>query len=162
VALVAASACAASPHSPFETARHAAIEATEAPVPRCGPARADALRDGVVTIRPGETVCVAAVATGDVVDPVGVVTSDGDATARIVLRSWRKGDGVFLTIHNPFSRFLKYRAGMLLPGEARHRATSSCPVLGNRLSLEHWPHPVDEISLAGFRLLPDGAALQCD
>ena len=70
---------------------------------------------------------------------------------------------MFLAIYNPFSRSLKYRAGVVLPGEVQPRDTSSCPVAGDyRQTRGHWPHPVDEILLTDFRLLADGAALTCE
>jgi hypothetical protein len=61
---------------------------------------------------------------------------------------------VFLTVHNPFPEQIKYRAGMLIPGEPHFRKTSSCPVLSNRMSLEHWPHPIVALVLTDFRFAP--------
>lgn len=70
---------------------------------------------------------------------------------------------MFLPIRNPYPRYLKYRAGEVLPGEVRPRDTKSCPVLSDyRPTIEHWPHLVDEILLTDFRLLPEGTALACE
>ena len=160
--LLALSACATSSQAPVDRAARAATEAVKNDVPECGPAQDDTLEDGLVVIRPGETLCIAATSQGDVVVPVRVVTTIEGPGRPIVLRSWREGSDVFLTIRNPYSRYLKYRAGIVLPGEVRPRNTSSCPVLSDyRPTLEHWPHLVDEILLTDFRLLAEGADPAC-
>ena len=123
------------------------------------------LENGLVVIRPGESICIAATSWGNVVTPVRVVTSaETEGAARpLILRSWRDGSDVHLTIRNPYGRYLKYRAGVMLPGEVRPRETKTCPALSDyRATLEHWPHLVDEILLTDFRLLPEGAALACE
>ena len=139
--------------------------AKEAPSSECGPAQADTLEDGLVVIRPGESICVAATSWGNVVTLVRVVpTAETEGAARpIILRSWRDGSDVYLTIRSPYARYLKYRAAVVLPGEVRPRDTKTCAVLTDyRPTLEHWPHPIDEILLTDFRLLPEGAALSCE
>jgi len=139
--------------------------AKEAPPSECGPAQADTLEDGLVVIRPGESICIAATSWGDVVTPVRVVSSaETEGAARpIILRSWRDGSDVYLTIRSPYARYLKYRAAVVLPGEVRPRDTKTCAVLTDyRPTLEHWPLPIDEILLTDFRLLPEGAALSCE
>jgi hypothetical protein len=164
--LLAVSACAtSSPRKPVERAARAATDAAEEGPPECGAPRADTLEDGLVVIRPGETICVAVTSWKDVVTPVRVVSSTAtDGAARpIILRSWRDGSDVYLTIRNPYARYLKYRAAVVLPGEVRPRDTKTCAVLTDyRPTLEHWPHAIDEILLTDFRLLPEGAALACE
>ena len=137
----------------------------KSPQSECGPAQADTLEDGLVVIRPGESICIAATSWGNAVTPVSVVTTaETEGAARpIILRSWRDGAEVYLTIRSPYPRYLKYRAAVVLPGEVRPRDTKTCAVLTDyRATLEHWPHPVDEILLTNFRLLPEGAALDCE
>src|SRR5262245_18724381 len=120
-ALLAISACATPPPKPVEPAARAATHATDEGPPECGAPNADTLEDGLVVIRPGQTICIAATSWGNVVTLVRVVPSSStDGAARpIILRSWRDGSDVFLTIRNPYSRYLKYRAGVVLPGEVR-------------------------------------------
>lgn len=162
LALVLAAGCAATPavSGPQGTAANAGIKAVQAGVPFCESGHGGALADGIVAIHPGETICLEMRADGSAMVATRVVDSPIDAATTIVLRSWREGNDVFLTVHNPFPKDIKYRAGMLLPGEARHRKTSSCPVLSRRMSLEHWPHPIDEILMTDFHFAPDGA--MCD
>jgi hypothetical protein len=128
----------------------------------CGPAQDDTLEGGLVVVRPGETICIAATSLGNTVALARVVDTSEGATQTIMLRSWREGNGVFLTVRNPFSRYLAYRAGVVLPGEVRPRDTKTCPALSDyRPTIEHWPHPVDEILLTDFRLLAAGADPVC-
>lgn len=140
-----AAGCAA---TPYTTAASAAVEAVEAGVPACEPGHEGALSNGVVTIRPGETICLAMREDGSTPRPTGVVATGSGSASTIVLRSWQSGEGVFLTAHNPFPEQVKYRAGVLIPGEQHFRRTSSCPVLSNHMSLEHWPHPIVALVLA--------------
>jgi hypothetical protein len=157
------SACVASPPERIEPPTP--TPAARATPPECGPAQPDTLADGLVVIRPGESICIAATSWGDVVTPVRVVTSaETEGAARpIILRSWRDGADVYLTIRSPYPRYLKYRAGVVLSGEVRPRDTKTCPVLTDyRPTIEQWPQLVDEILLTDFRLLPEGAALACE
>jgi hypothetical protein len=156
--VLALAACATSPKATVE--RAATPPAAKNPPPECDPAHDDTLVDGLVVIRPGETLCIAVTAMGDVVVPARVVsTSEGS----IMLRSWREGPDVFLTIRSPFSRRLKYRAGIVLAGEVRPREAKTCPALSDyRPTLEQWPRLVDEILLTDFRLLPEGASVVCE
>jgi len=161
VVCFALSACVASPPTRVEPPKPAVSHAP----PDCGPAQDDTLADGLVIIRPGESICIAATSWGDVVTPVRVVTSaETEGAARpIILRSWRDGSDVYLTIRNPYARYLKYRAGVVLPGEVRPRDAKTCPALSDyRPTLEHWPQFIDEILLTDFRLLPEGTALGCE
>ena len=161
VVWLALSACVASPPERIDPP----TRPTRNEPPECGPAQEDTLADGLVVIRPGESVCIAATSWGDVVTLVRVVTSaETEGAARpIILRSWRDGSDVYLTIRNPYPRYLKYRAGVVLPGEVRPRDTKTCPALSDyRPTLEHWPQLIDEILLTDFRLLPEGAALACE
>jgi hypothetical protein len=131
----------------------------------CDAPQDDTLADGLVVIRPGQTICIAATSLGSVVTAVRVVRSTvTEESARpIILRSWRDGSDVYLTIRNPYARYLKYRAAVVLPGEARPRDTKTCPVLSDyRPTIEHWPQLVDEILLTDFRLLPEGTSAACE
>jgi len=133
-----------------ETAGNAAISAYKAGVPSCESGHADSFTDGVVAIRPGETICLAFQEDASGITLTGVVESTSDVGAIMVLKAWSEGSDVFLTVQNPFSKDIKYRAGMRLPGEERARKTSSCPVRSGIMTLEHWPHPIDEILLTDF------------
>jgi hypothetical protein len=141
-----------------------ALAAIKAGVPACAPGRAGALSSGVVTVRPGETLCLTVAVEEGAITPVDVVASASEATPVIVVRAWQEpgGEDVFMSIHNPLGENLKYRAGMLLPGESRHRATSSCAVIANGVGVESWPHAVTELVLADFRLIGNSPELMCE
>jgi hypothetical protein len=152
--LLVASGCANTPPRPAERTP-AAAKGSEL---QCSAPQDDTIVDGLVVLRPGETVCIAATSLGDAVALAGAVATSDDAARPIMIRSWREGSEVYMTIRNPFSRALKYRAGVVLPGEVRPRDTTTCPALSDyRPTLEHWPHPVDEILLTDFWLLAAGA-----
>lgn len=159
--VVAASAgCASSPPMTTATAATAAIDAVRGGVPACEPGHERALVNGVVAIHPGETICLGMKKDATGIIPLAVVDSGTAASSVVVVRFWLEGDQSFLSVHNPFPSNIKYRAGMLLAGENRPRATSSCPVLSRRMSLEHWPHRIAELLLTDFRFAPQDA--RCD
>lgn len=161
LALTSAFGCAAArTRSPQEVA----LAAVKAGVPTCTPGHDDALSSGVVTIRPGETLCLAVRAEETAVVPIGVLSSPGGETPMIVVRAWQEPGGVdvFLSTHNPFAENLKYRAGMLLPAEQRHHSTSTCAVIANGVGVESWPHAITEIILADFRLVGSSPELMCE
>jgi len=133
-----------------------AVTAAEEGVPTCNLAPATRLDGKIVFIVPGEVVCVRLERKGSIATPVELVGSreTGDV---LILKSWASaGVDTFLTVHNPFDSNLKYRAGLLIPGEEQFRATSSCTVLSERFSLEHWPHSIAALALTDFRLSPKG------
>jgi len=118
------------------------------------------LHDGVAFLQPGFTGCLQVQIDGDRLVPIAFVSEATDET--LVLKAWASGDSVYLSVTNPFSSHVKYRAGMLLPGEERFRSTSSCPVIGGGGAFEHWPHPIEALAFRDFVLLGDGAQMVCD
>jgi hypothetical protein len=156
--LILSAACAAAPESAGE---RAAIASAEGGPLACGPAREEALADGVVRIRPGQALCVKLEVSGSTVTPVAVVS--GDPADNLFLNCWQDSSGVVLNVQNPLTATLKYRAGMRLPGETGYRRTSSCSVPSDRSVMEHWPHDIDELALTDFRVLPDSdESMVCD
>ncbi len=129
----------------------------------CALAPSTRLDRGIVFIEPGEVVCVLLERNGAIATPVKLVGSRevGDV---LVLKSWRSEDAnTFLSVHNPFDAGLKYRADFLVPGEQQFRATSSCTVMSERFSLEHWPHSVAALALTDFKISPAGdESVVCD
>jgi|GEM_PF-3274920 len=71
------------------------------------------------------------------------------------------GNGTLLSIANGYDRALSYRATMWLKGKSQ--ATDVCIVMPNRSGLEHWPHPIDRMSLSDLRLVPwqEGDPVPC-
>jgi hypothetical protein len=129
--------------------------------PACGTGHANALSGGVVTIRPGETICVNLEAKGRVVSISGVTSVESEKT--LVLSFQRDTDppSMVLTVRNPFGSFLRYKAYLLRPGFLKYEYTSSCPVLSNRLAIEQWPYPIDVLRISAFELIPDAKSMEC-
>src|SRR4029453_2326097 len=53
----------------------------------------------------------------------------GGRAAPLTRRGWRDGADTYLPIRNPYARYLKYRAGVVLPDEVRPRDTKTCAAL---------------------------------
>jgi hypothetical protein len=125
-------------------------------VPTCTVAPSTRLYDGIIFIEPGEVVCARLELNGGVAIPAEIVGSRESGNV-LVLKSWTSaGAETFLSVHNPFRASLKYRAGLLIPGEQQFRPTSSCTVLSERFALEHWPYSIAALALTDFRVLPEG------
>ncbi len=151
--------CASAPPSALEeVGLRVAGEAT----PACEPGHEGALSGGSVTIRPGQTICLNVQVDSSSVVPVAVV-STADSENTLILKFWQEpgsGDSV-LTVHNPLSTFLRYKAHMLRPRSSQSEYTSSCPVLSKRFGLEHWPYAISELTLSGFETLPESGTITC-
>lgn len=124
--------------------------------PACRTDRADAIADGRIHVRPGETLCVRLQLDGDAVKAIELVDAAASGDALVI--SARLEDGrTFLTLVNPLRRWLRYHAWMQRRGTPGFRYTSSCPVLSNhRVGFEDWPFPIDELALGDFTLEPAG------
>jgi len=131
-------------------------------IPPCERGHSRALARGVLTIRPGETVCLSFRAEGSALSPLSVVDVAGQEST-LVVRFWREentGD-MFLALYNPFPNYLQYQATMLLSGSSQHQHTSTCPVLSGHRNVESWNIPVTELRLSAFKLLPDSESVAC-
>ncbi len=128
-------------------------EAREAPA--CRVDRPDALADGRLHIRPGETLCLALRLRDGRLEPVALVDTAGAADA-LVASARLEGGRTMLTLVNPLAQRLRYQAWLRRQGSDRLAYTSSCAVLsGHRMAFEDWPFAVDELVLAGFELEPE-------
>ncbi len=130
--------------------------------PACQVDRPDALVGERVHIRPGETLCIRMVARDGRLVPEALVAAPDAADAVIATAARTDDVQTMLTIANPFSQLLRYKAWLRRPGDAQDRYgyTSSCPVIANHgKAFELWPYPVAELVLADFSLEP---ALEAD
>jgi hypothetical protein len=157
LAVVLASACTSQPPpvAPTDLGR-VAMRTTAESVPACESGHEAALADGVLVIRPGQTIClILGVEGGRIVSTAIASTSTPDNT--LVVRAWIEPgtNETFLSLHNPLSTFLSYEAFLTRPGESRTEYTSSCSVLSKRLGIEHWPYLVGQFQLRGFTALSD-------
>ncbi|MHA6205400.1 hypothetical protein ACXU4B_13320 [Dyella soli] len=131
-------------------------------VPACEPGHEDALTDGVIRIRPGETLCVSLDATGDSVTPKAIVPA-GDPASLLVLRFWQEpgSSQMFLSVHSPLADDLRYKAFMVRSGSLRQEYTSSCPVLSHRFGIENWPFAISELRITGLVALRGARHMEC-
>jgi hypothetical protein len=162
LSLLVVTACAVAQEPQQSSIEKLAVELAVEPPPGCTAGHEKAVSSGAVTIHPGETICVVLKVRGQSVIATGATSTNSDKT--LVLRFWQDPGtkAMVLTVHNPLGEYLRYKAHMLLPGVGRHEYTSSCPVLSNRLAIEHWPHPISELVLSNFELLPDSATITCE
>ncbi len=151
--------CASSPPS---TVERVALETVKDPIPECVPGHEGALSNGIVTVRPGETVCIRLEVAGSSVTPAEVVSTNVEGST-LVLRAWSEpgSNFTFLSIHNPLDALLRYEAYLISGRKDSPEYTSSCPVLSHRLGIEHWPYAVTEFTLAGFRTIPETEGIEC-
>ena len=150
-----------SPVDPDPTTVLPALDAARAAAdrPACRLDRADALVDGAVRIRPGETLCVALRLVDGRPRPVRLVGVEAGADALVITASLDNGR-TMLTLRNPLGQWLRYQAFMRPAADGELRYTSSCPVMSNhRLAFEDWPYPITEFVLTGFEIepAPEGA-----
>jgi hypothetical protein len=97
-------------------------------VPACVVDRADALVDGQVRIRPGETPCIRVRLNDDRPELVALVDGADAADALVITASLSQGR-TLRTLKNPLSQWLRYRACVRVGGQLSY--TSSCPVMSN-------------------------------
>ena len=115
----------------------------------CRTDRASALVDGVVRIRPGETLCLQLQSQDDSVTPIAMVASAGRGI--LVFTLLEEGGRTNLYVTNPLDVRLCYSAAMRLPGRSDTLPTSIWSVLSHRFGVEGWPQPIDELTLSNFK-----------
>ena len=80
---------------------------------------------------------------------------------RTIVFKFNQGDdaktdtSMFLTVHNPFSRPLRYNLAMT-PLEQQSKGlykTSSCPVMAEGQVFEHWPYPIFQLIVSNMHFL---------
>ena len=132
------------------------------PVPECESGHDAALSDGVLTFRPGETICVRLEVREDTVVPAEVV-STSSAESTLVVKAWIEPGSTetFLSLHNPLASYLRYQAHLVRAGSEQSEYTSSCPVLSGRLAVEQWPYAIRTFILSDFRLIPESDEMEC-
>jgi hypothetical protein len=122
------------------------------------------VQDGLVAIYPGTTILIA----GEIVDGRIVnlrVVDDAESPRNAIgVRMWQDSGkpDTFLAITNYFPALIKYRARMMPPDGDDIYDTSTCTVMGDGfLSLEHWPHPIFQLLLDEFVVVPNNGTITC-
>ena len=112
--------------------------------------------EGVVSIIAGETIHVEATSLGGTLTDLRFVTAVANEERTITLKfEQRIGIGMLLTVTHPFSKPMKYSAGIHRPGYEEFHQTSICPVPREGGSWEHWPEPLVQLLLYDFRFVDE-------
>ena len=111
---------------------------------------------GLVSIIPGETIYIEAVPQGGILTDLRYVPAVDNPDRTMTLKLEQVAElGMVLTVSNPFSKPLKYRAGIHRLGYEEFHTTSICPVPRGLKSYEHWPEPLIHILLVDFRFIDE-------
>ncbi len=113
------------------------------------------VRDGVLTLRPGEEVVLKVQRDGVALVEDSQAPPEQDRPGGDVLRLRLEvsAGASILEVGNGYATGVNYDATMFVsPGEGR--PTSICTVGPNMTNFENWPHPVIQLELHGFELLP--------
>ncbi|MCI5123551.1 MAG: hypothetical protein D3925_03510 [Candidatus Electrothrix sp. AR5] len=73
----------------------------------------------------------------------------------------KAGPGMFLNVHNPFSKPLRYSLAMTPLGKEGLYKTSSCPVMAKGKAFEHWPYPLFQLIVSDMHFLKKGDDMSC-
>ena len=136
------------------------VRASTEAVPVCETAHPGVLAKGIVTLKPGETVCLSLRVIGNSVVPTAS-TQSHDPKNTLVLKAWYEAGATFLVVYNPLPEFLGYQAALQQSVGAQSQHTSVCSVLPLRRGIERWPYPIAALSLSEFKLLPDSKSVIC-
>ena len=83
------------------------------------------------------------------------VAKDKDDQAQLILTMEpfdRKTGMLMLEVKSRFKRTMTYKAEMRWPSKQRRKETSVVPVMAGLISIETWPHPIEELALYSFAL----------
>lgn len=104
-----------------------------------------------MVLSPGQSLALTATERG--VGPL--VLRPAEPTGTPVVRIELKIEpslGTLLTITNPFTKPLVYRAG-IDRGDGRFEVTSTCPVRPGMFTVEHWPARLTRVAVTEFALV---------
>ncbi|HEY1991718.1 MAG TPA: hypothetical protein VGH71_04600, partial [Gammaproteobacteria bacterium] len=117
------------------------------------------LQYGNIYLFPGLTLYIEADVDGDRLVNLLMVPGNVHPEKTLVLtfeqRETQGQDGMFLSVHNPFARWLKYHAAIAdVDTEAGMlKKSTTCPVIPGSNASENWPQPVIQLVLSDFHLL---------
>ena len=152
----------AEPSDPEQTANEIILRESSKSVPVCESGHAQALSNGVLTIKPGETICVLLHVQGKSVVAKTVVESSSREST-LVVKFWREpaAGEWFLELYNPLGGYLRYQAAMVSPDASKNGHTSTCPVLSRRRGFEYWNYPITQLALSDFEQVSETNSMTC-
>lgn len=127
------------------------------------------VRDGVLTLVPGEAFTVDGDIRDDKLSNLRVVQDGPAGSAKITVgfvqgRHKGEGAGMAFRLENHYSKRVRYRARILIAGSAVVASTTVCEVAPGTTSYEFWPEAIQEIQLFDFSLAEwkEGEPLRCE
>lgn len=138
------------------------FKSTKVTVPPCGRALVQPQSGGTITLLPDQVACFALKVTDgriQLTDPPKSAAPEN----LLVLKLWYVPEAgkSFLSIHNPLSQFLTYKAHILRVGAKSLEYTTTCPVLSRRDGLEFWTYALSEITISDLALAPESKTIEC-
>jgi hypothetical protein len=117
---------------------------------------------GILGILPGETLYMEAENVGGQLKNLRPVASVKNKANTIIVKFEQLHDPkldrhMLLTVTNPFSKTLRYQAGILRAQQDHPEATSVCPVGAGQQNFEHWPEPLVRMMMMDLRLVDPGS-----
>ncbi|MBL0164467.1 MAG: hypothetical protein IPP82_12725 [Xanthomonadales bacterium] len=159
VMLLFALACSSSLAQERETLT---FKKTRMTVPSCGRQLLESQSAGAITLLPNQVACFALKVTDariQLIEPPKGAAPE----SLLVLKLWYepKTEKSFLSIHNPLSLFLTYKAHIRRTGAKSLEYTTTCPVLSHRDGLEFWTYEMSEIVISNLALVPESKTIEC-
>jgi hypothetical protein len=118
-----------------------------------------------ITIRPGETLCVQLVQTGNRLYAKALLSAvPPDALAGLVLTLGEGHDSTTLIVlHHIYGRggTLRYQALIRVAGDPVVQPATTCPVVNDRPGIERWPYKILELSLTDIEPMTPGDVMEC-
>lgn len=118
-----------------------------------------------ISILPGESLFVEGDVEGDRLINLRAVRENKVPEKTVQLRFWQEmtsgKPAMFLLLKQPFAKWLKYHAVMMLPNSEQMYKTSSCPI-SNVPAYEMWPHPIFQLILFDLRFVEQGKDTKCE
>lgn len=112
------------------------------------------IQRGAITIFSGQTLNIEAeVGPDGRLGHLKLVPRVVHADTTLVLQLEQSGSGMLLSVHNPFDRPLRYKAGIRPLGDKGFAATDVCPVMAKLGGIEMWPEPLFQVQLQDLQLL---------
>lgn len=111
----------------------------------------------LVSIFPGEVIYLEAEEWDTGLKNIRVVEKIADPKRTMTLKFEQTGPDrsgkylMLLKINNPFSKSIKYHAGLMHIDNDNIFKTSSCPIMPGQTSYESWPYPVFQLVLNDFK-----------
>jgi hypothetical protein len=120
------------------------------------------VQDFGVTVVAGQTIYIEAAVDGGKLVSYRAVDSVTDPKITITAKLEQMEDGgMMLSLHNPFSKAVKFNMGIMpLDSDGLYK-TSSCPVIPGGGSYEMWSHPIFQVVLGNGRLLEADENMAC-